>query len=100
MIFMPESPWWLVRMGRLDQARVSIKKLGRKGMTNVDDVLAMMVRTVEIETKATKEPTYLDLFKGIDLRRTMIIGCVYAGQNLGGNLIANQAVFFFERELK
>ncbi|RSH76962.1 uncharacterized protein EHS24_003901 [Apiotrichum porosum] len=97
LIFMPESPWWLVRKGRLDQARRSIERLGRKSAQNTDDTLAMMVRTVEIETQTTAEPTYLDLFRGIDKRRTAIICLVYAGQNLAGNLIANQAVFFFEQ---
>jgi SP family general alpha glucoside:H+ symporter-like MFS transporter len=41
----------------------------------------------------------LELFKGTDLYRTLIVCCVYLAQNLTGNLIANQAVYFFEREL-
>ena len=45
-----------------------------------------------------KEPNHLELFKGIDLYRTLIVCGVYAAQNLTGNLIANQAVYFFERE--
>ena len=43
-------------------------------------------------------PTLLDLFKGTDLRRTTIICLMYASQNFAGNLIANQATFFFERK--
>lgn len=58
----------------------------------------MLVRTVDIEAKTGGAPTYFDLFKGTDLRRTLITCFVYAGQNFAGNLIANQAVFFFERE--
>jgi SP family general alpha glucoside:H+ symporter-like MFS transporter len=58
----------------------------------------MMIRTNEIEKATTNNPTYLDLFKGTDLRRTLITCFVYAGQNFAGNLIANQAVYFFERE--
>lgn len=58
----------------------------------------MMRRTVALET-SVKEPGYLELFKGVDLYRTAIVCGVYAAQNLTGNLIANQAVYFFERKL-
>ena len=57
----------------------------------------MMKRTIELE-KSIKEPSLLELFKGTDLYRTAIVCGVYAAQNLTGNLIANQAVYFFERE--
>lgn len=57
----------------------------------------MMERTVEIEAHAGGSPSLLDLWKGVDLRRTIITCLVYASQNFAGNLIANQATFFFER---
>lgn len=98
IFFAPESPWWLVRNGRKDEARRSIERLGRKSTENVDETLAMMERTVEIEAKMGGEPTLLDLIKGTDLRRTIITCLMYASQNFAGNLIANQATFFFERE--
>jgi SP family general alpha glucoside:H+ symporter-like MFS transporter len=98
LFFAPESPWWLVRKGRHDQALRSIERLGRSSKQNASEVLAMMIRTNEIEKATTSNPTYLDLFKGTDLRRTLITCLVYAGQNFAGNLIANQAVYFFERE--
>lgn len=58
----------------------------------------MMRRVIEME-KTTKSPGYLELFKGTDRYRTLIVCGVYAAQNLTGNLIANQAVYFFERKL-
>jgi len=57
----------------------------------------MMERTVEIETQLGGAPSLLDLVKGTDLRRTMITCVAYASQNFAGNLIANQATFFFEQ---
>jgi len=59
----------------------------------------MIERTVEIEEKLGGSPSLLDLFKGTDLRRTIIICLIYASQNFAGNLIANQATYFFERML-
>ncbi|KAF2123439.1 maltose permease MAL61 [Dothidotthia symphoricarpi CBS 119687] len=99
IFFAPESPWWLIRRGRRDQALRSIKRLGHKNGTQADaeETLAMMERTVKIEAHLGGEPSLLDLFKGTDLRRTMITCLIYASQNFAGNLIANQATFFFEQ---
>jgi SP family general alpha glucoside:H+ symporter-like MFS transporter len=93
----PESPWWLVRKGRLAAAEKAVKRLGGGGLESPADAVAMMRRTIELE-KTEKKPTLVELWKGRDLYRTLIVCGVYASQNLTGNLIANQAVYFFKRE--
>lgn len=94
----PESPWWLVRKGKLEQAAKAVVRLGSsKSQVNPEEAVAMMRRTIDLE-KTEKEPNLLELFRGIDRYRTLIVCGVYAAQNLTGNLIANQAVYFFERE--
>lgn len=98
MFLAPESPWWLVRKGRLEAAAKSVERLGRRSRLNSSETVAMMRRVVELE-KSEKQPSLLELFKGTDTYRTLIVCGVYAAQNLTGNLIANQAVYFFEREL-
>lgn len=99
LIFLaPESPWWLVRKGRLNDAAKSVRRLGRASMVeHLDESVAMMRRTIELE-KSMKDPSYLELFRGTDTYRTLIVCGVYAAQNLTGNLIANQAVYFFRRK--
>ena len=98
MFIAPESPWWLVRKGRLAEAEKAVVRLGRKSSTdNPDNQVAMMRRTIELE-KTEAQPTLAELWKGTDLYRTLIVCGVYASQNLTGNLIANQAVYFFRRE--
>jgi len=92
----PESPWWLVRKGRLQDAAHSVERLGRRSRLNSSETVAMMRRVVEME-KSEKEPNHLELFKGTDLYRTSIVCGVYLAQNLTGNLIANQAVYFFQQ---
>ncbi|KAL9085995.1 MAG: hypothetical protein Q9165_007357 [Trypethelium subeluteriae] len=90
----PESPWWLVRKGKFEAAAHAIERLGRRSVVNSKEAVAMMRRTVELE-KTEKQPSLLELFKGTDCYRTLIVCGVYAAQNLTGNLIANQAVYFF-----
>ncbi|KIH93830.1 MFS transporter, SP family, general alpha glucoside:H+ symporter [Sporothrix brasiliensis 5110] len=93
----PESPWWLIRHGKRDRALKSIKRLGARDDEHAQQSLAMIERTVEIEHKLGGTPSLLDLFRGTDLRRTTITCLMYASQNVAGNLIANQATFFFEQ---
>jgi SP family general alpha glucoside:H+ symporter-like MFS transporter len=95
IFFAPESPWWLVRRGRQDEALRSIERLEKK--QNSQQTLAMIERTVRIEAQMGGSPKLVDLFKGTDLRRTIITCLMYASQNFAGNLIANQATFFFEQ---
>ena len=94
----PESPWWLTRKGRYEAAARACARLGRRNVVqNTKESVAMMRRTIDLE-KDTKDPSLLELFRGVDLYRTLIVCGVYAAQNLTGNLIANQAVYFFKRE--
>ncbi|CCF44155.1 hypothetical protein CH063_13647, partial [Colletotrichum higginsianum] len=99
IFFAPESPFWLIRRGRKEEALRSVKRLGASNATiqQNQQKYAMIERTVEIESQLGGNPTLLDLFRGVDLRRTTITCLMYASQNFAGNLIANQATFFFEQ---
>ena len=94
----PESPWWLTRKGKFEEAAKAVGRLGNKALVQANqESVAMMRRVIELE-KDTSDPSLLELFKGVDLYRTAIVCGVYAAQNLTGNLIANQAVYFFKRK--
>ncbi|RSH80785.1 hypothetical protein EHS25_007121 [Saitozyma podzolica] len=96
--FAPESPWFLVRAGRLDEAAKSVARIQKKG-SKVDpkDAVAMMVRTNEHEMAVSAGATYWDCFKGSDLRRTEIACVAWASQTLCGLGFAGQFVYFLQQ---
>ncbi|KXJ96826.1 sugar transporter-like protein [Microdochium bolleyi] len=92
----PESPWYLVRVDRIEEARHSINRLsGRKTEEQVNNQLAMMMHTVKMESEETKGGSYLDCFKGANLRRTEIVCLTFMGQILSGSSFAYTPTYFF-----
>lgn len=56
----------------------------------------MMVHTTALEEKITRGASYLDCFRGTDLRRTEIVCMCWAIQNLSGNAFSNYSTYFLE----
>lgn len=57
--FAPESPWWLVRQGRPEDAKKSLLRLtsvDRETDFDADETIAMMVHTTALEEKVGAFP--------------------------------------------
>lgn len=96
----PESPWWLVRKGKVDKAKKALLRLtslNRETDFNADETIAMMVHTTALEEKITEGASYWDCFKGTDLRRTEIVCMCWAIQNLSGNSFSGYSSYFLEQ---
>ena len=97
-ILAPESPWWCIRKGYLDRAKMNLVRLTspeRDPNFNADDTVAMMIHTNELEKEISAGTSYLDCFKGTDLRRTEIVCITWAIQNLCGSAFMGYSTYFY-----
>lgn len=94
----PESPWWLVRSGRTEDAAKMLRKLRSKDTPEeeIADTVSMMVYTVKVENEMQSSSSYWDLFRGFDLRRTEITVLTYLIQELCAPLVS-YIVYFLEQ---
>jgi len=94
--FAPESPWWLCRMGRLEDAEQSLRRLASIKV-DVKPTLAMIIETDRLEQEMEAGSSYRDCFKKINLRRTEIAVGVYAIQVISGIYLVGYATYWFEQ---
>jgi SP family general alpha glucoside:H+ symporter-like MFS transporter len=79
--FAPESPWNSVRRGRLDEAKRNLHRLSGDSPDKeelVEASLAYIRYTTEMETAEAGGASFLECFKGTNLRRTEIVRTIHA----------------------
>ncbi|KAH7014420.1 general substrate transporter [Microdochium trichocladiopsis] len=111
LCFAPESPWWLVRKGRLADARGVLERLttntsrdDASGQSthkavafNLDKQVALMLATTEHERAVLAQTSYAACFKGANLRRTLIVIGIYCVQVLSGNNLRSNSTYFLQQ---
>jgi SP family general alpha glucoside:H+ symporter-like MFS transporter len=95
----PESPWWLIRKNRQQDAAKALRRLTSKDNTEEDiqKTVSMMIHTNSLDVQLSSGSSYWDCFKGTDLRRTEITAFVWSIQNLCGSSFQGYSTYFFEQ---
>jgi SP family general alpha glucoside:H+ symporter-like MFS transporter len=100
VVFAPESPWWLVRKGRLEDAKKALLRLtsAKSGVDfNVDEQVMMLKATNELEIAMSEGMTYWDCFRRTDLRRTEIAAVAWVAQAWCGAALIGYSVQVYQR---
>ncbi|KAK0309893.1 hypothetical protein LTR01_004091 [Friedmanniomyces endolithicus] len=97
--FAPESPWYLVRKGQMAEARQALRRLGSKYTTEdqLDNNVAMIYVTNEHERMIEQGTSYLELFRGVNLRRTEVAVGAWICQVTCGNWFGGNVTYFMEQ---
>lgn len=118
IFFAPESPWWLVRMGRHEDAEKSLRRLATPQVdvkqtlvsthqiSSVRSLLtwyfsiiqAMIIETDRLEQAMEAGTSYWDCFRKVNIRRTEIAVGVYTSQVLSGIYLIGYSNYFFTRK--
>ncbi|KAA8571076.1 hypothetical protein EYC84_000431 [Monilinia fructicola] len=92
--FAPESPWYLLRHAKTDS---TISTLTRLGYLSPPTIVEEMAAIISAEAKNSSETTYLDCFRGSNLRRTEIAMGIFAVAQLTGVVFSvGYSSYFFE----
>ncbi|CAG9940367.1 unnamed protein product [Clonostachys rosea f. rosea IK726] len=100
VLFTPESPIWLVRKGRLDDARKSLRRLTSASTWPEEEIerkVALIDYENRMEKKLTEGVSYLDCFKGTNLKRTEITCCAWLAQIACGASFASNGTYFLQQ---
>ena len=93
--WLPESPVYLVRAGKMDAARKSLGRL----YTDPEDAeghLQLVQCTIE-EAEANKRSSYLECFRGTHLRRTLIAIMVFLSEPMAGlGFVGNYGALMYQ----
>jgi len=81
--FATESPYFLVRTGKIEEAKTALRQLGSEnpGAISAETRVAQIQHTNELEKAMDSGTSYLDCFRGTNLRRTEIAAVAWMIQS-------------------
>ncbi|KAK7414421.1 hypothetical protein QQX98_006699 [Neonectria punicea] len=97
VLLVPESPYYLIRRGSVDAARDSLLTLrSQEADYSVEEDLEMLKATIMHEEEVSAvDVSYLDCFKGVDRRRTLIACLMMVMQQFSGFPLCGNYLAYF-----
>lgn len=95
-VLMPESPWYLVRKGKFEQASNALKRLS-SAADDIDAKLDTIKSEVVLEQSLTASQSgasYMECLRGTNFRRTRIVCGMFVTQQFTGIAFYAQALYF------
>ncbi|KAJ5290968.1 hypothetical protein N7478_000219 [Penicillium angulare] len=71
IMFMPESPWWLLTKAQEEKAKKSLRRLGYNEREQLKKIALIKITLEEVRGE-TEGATYIECFRRSNLRRTII----------------------------
>ncbi|KAL4813250.1 general substrate transporter [Aspergillus spinulosporus] len=106
----PESPWWLVKKGKLSEARSVLARLSASTLSSstpsktlqrdqTETTLALMLHTIQMENEYVSQSheSYLSCFRSTNRRRTEITCLTWAIQALCGSSFMGYSTYFYQQ---
>lgn len=93
-LIIPESPTYLIRKNKHEQAFKAQQRLDPPG-TDTQQTIDLITRNIEHERQESKA-TYIDCFKGTNLRRTLIIVFANLMPQIFGLMLLSKASYFMQ----
>lgn len=103
VFFAPESPWWLVKRQRYNEAKHSLGRLlsENEHLPNKDVLVKVMVDrmklTLKEEETLSAKASYKDCFTKKNFRRTRIACLTWLFQNITGSAFMGYSTYFYEQ---